>query len=153
MKRKETAAKEFFGSQSESYEEARDDGNDIVSEKSAEVVHTGESAEPDDNTSDENVVPASLQQNSLRSPKILSKTMSKLKPFSPRSLTSPMRRAKSNHFFNEPSHKSMSSPKKMAMKVLSPGRLPPSTPSAAHSLSTPDPTAPALTEKHTQPVS
>eukprot|EP00984_Skeletonema_dohrnii_P019430 scaffold9282_cov76-Skeletonema_dohrnii-CCMP3373.AAC.1 len=123
VKRKETAAKEFFGSQSESYEEARDDGNDIVSEMSAEVVHTGESAEPDDNT-DENVVPASIQQNSLRSPKILSKTMSKLKPFSPRSLTSPMRRAKSNHFFNEPSHKSMSSPKKMAMKVLSPRAAP-----------------------------
>eukprot|EP00984_Skeletonema_dohrnii_P009253 scaffold3529_cov101-Skeletonema_dohrnii-CCMP3373.AAC.3 len=118
VKRKETAAKEFFGSQSESYEEARDDGNDIVSEKSIEVVHTGESAEPDDNTSDENVAPASIQQNSLRSPKILSKTMSKLKPF-----TSPMRRAKPNHFFNE-SPKSMPSPKKKTMKVLSPRAAP-----------------------------
>mmetsp|Transcript_20933 Transcript_20933/g.41705 ORF Transcript_20933/g.41705 Transcript_20933/m.41705 type:complete len:707 (+) Transcript_20933:59-2179(+) len=119
---------EFFGSQSQSksymddeassYEEARDDGNDIVREKSIEVVHTGESAEPDDNTPDENVAPASIQQNSLRSPKILSKTMSKLKPF-----TSPMRRAKPNHFFNE-SFKSVSSPKKVAMKVLSPRAAP-----------------------------
>jgi len=152
--REKAAVKEFFGSQTESYtdedgtfseEETRDDGASFVTEKSGftersgiteksggdaqvRVAESDETTPVDENAPDENApVAAPLQKNSLRSPKILSK----LKPFSPRSLTSPKK--KPNHFFSEPSPKSKPSPKMSVMKrVLSPrSSLSPKKPTAA----------------------
>ncbi len=126
--------KEFFGSQTESYtdedatfseEETRDDGASFVTDKSGVTEKSGgdmqvREVEPevnaqDENAPDENNTPAPAQKN-LRSPTGI---MSKLKPFSPKSLlTSPKK--KSNHFFSE-SPKAKPSPKMSVMKkVLSP---------------------------------
>lgn len=133
--REKAAVKEFFGSQTESYtdadatfseEETRDDGASFITDKSDTNEKSGgdtqvREVESDDSAPDENVTPdenapAPAPKNFPRSPTGL---MSKLKPFSPRSLvTSPKK--KSNHFFSE-SPKSKPSPKMpVIQKVLSP---------------------------------
>jgi len=97
--RKNSSAAESSARQSTPYEETRDDGTDFVTERS---VQTRESSPPD-------------EVEALRSPQMLTK----LKSFSPKALTSPRRREKSGHFFNDGDTKT-SSPKKMETKVMSP---------------------------------
>lgn len=129
--REKAAVKEFFGTQTEesytdedatfSEEETRDDGASFVTDKSGITEKSGgdtqvRQVESDEKAQDENNAPAPAQKNFPRSPTGL---LSKLKPFSPRSLvTSPKK--KSNHFFSE-SPKAKPSPKMSVMqKVLSP---------------------------------
>ena len=103
----------FFASQTESYTD-----DDSSSCEESRIEETGITAEKSiaDEQEREDIEEDAVPVENVTSPK--RSLLSKLKPFSPRSLTSPRRKAKSNHFFSEPSPKNVLSPRSGTASAL-----------------------------------